>query len=57
MGGGLSLLAYIDINHEKIFNRIKLTSFGAPRVGNKHWAAYFDSITNQMHKRYKISGD
>jgi len=42
MGGGLSVISYIDINHEAIFSNVKITTFGAPRVGNKYWAAHFD---------------
>ncbi len=57
MGGGLAVIAYIDIVHEAIFSAVKVTTFGAPRVGNKYWAAHFDSITNTRTKRYKLSGD
>lgn len=57
MGGGLSVISYIDINHEGLFNNVKVTTFGAPRVGNKHWAAHFDLITGKKAKRYYIKGD
>jgi len=42
MGGGLSVISYIDINHLGLFKEVKITTFGAPRVGNKYWAAHFD---------------
>ena len=42
LGGGLSVISYIDINQAKIFGDIKVTTFGAPRVGNKNWANHFD---------------
>jgi hypothetical protein len=57
MGGGLSVISYIDINHESVFQNVKITTFGAPRVGNKHWAAHFDLITGKRAKRYYIKGD
>jgi hypothetical protein len=57
MGGGLSTIAYIDINVEKLFNNVKITTYGAPRVGNKHWAAHFDLITGKRARRYYIKGD
>lgn len=57
MGGGLSVISYIDINHAGLFKDIKVTTFGAPRVGNKHWAAYFDQLTGKRTKRYYIKGD
>lgn len=57
MGGGLSVISYIDINHEGLFRNLKVTTFGAPRVGNKHWAAHFDLITGKKAKRYYIKGD
>ena len=57
MGGGLSVISYIDINQQKIFNEVKITTYGAPRVGNKHWAAHFDLITGKRAKRYYIRGD
>lgn len=57
MGGGLSVISYIDINHLGLFKEVKITTFGAPRVGNKHWAAHFDEITGKRAKRYYIKGD
>lgn len=57
LGGGLSVISYIDIAHEQIFSKVRVTTFGAPRVGNKYWAAYFDLITQTLSKRYIVSGD
>jgi hypothetical protein len=57
MGGGLSVISYIDINHENIFPTVMITTFGAPRVGNKNWAAHFDELTGKKALRYYIRGD
>ncbi len=57
MGGGLSVISYIDINHEGLFETVKITTYGAPRVGNKHWAAHLDNITGKKARRYYIKGD
>lgn len=57
LGGGLAAIAYIDIVKEQIFSIVKVITFGAPRVGNKHWAAHFDMITQRSTKRYIVSGD
>lgn len=57
LGGGLAVISYIDIGYEEIFSKIKVITFGAPRVGNKYWAAYFDLITLGRTKRYIVSGD
>lgn len=57
LGGGLSTLSYIDIAFQNIFSKMKLITFGAPRVGNKYWAAYFDLITLGHTKRYIVYGD
>jgi len=57
LGGGLSVISYIDIAHEKIFPKVDVITFGAPRVGNKYWAAYFDMITDTKTKRFIVSGD
>ena len=45
LGGGLATISFIDINHFQIFDVIEVTTFGAPRVGNKNWAEYFNLIT------------
>jgi hypothetical protein len=57
MGGGLSVISFIDINHATLFNSVKITTFGAPRVGNKHWAAHFDLITGRRARRFYVKGD
>ena len=35
LGGGLSVISYLDIVSANIFPKIDITTFGAPRVGNK----------------------
>lgn len=57
LGGGLAGISYIDINQQNIFKNIRVITFGAPRVGNKYWAAHFDEITNTTSRRYLVSGD
>lgn len=57
LGGGLSVISYIDIAHEQIFIKVKVITFGAPRVGNKYWAAHFDLITQTRSKRFIVKGD
>ena len=57
MGGGLSVISYIDINHYELFQNTIVTTYGAPRVGNKQWAAHFDEITGGRTRRYIIKGD
>lgn len=37
LGGGLTVISYIDIAAANIFPNIRLTTFGAPKVGNKQW--------------------
>ncbi len=57
LGGGLTVISYIDIVASNIFPNIRLTTFGAPRVGNKEWAGHFDKITGTKTKRYVVNGD
>lgn len=57
LGGGLSVISFIDIDYAKIFPKVEITTFGAPRVGNKDWADYFDKATNHSTKRYFIEKD
>lgn len=57
LGGGLSVISYVDIAYEKIFSKVKVITFGAPRVGNKYWAAHFDLITLGKTKRYLVDAD
>lgn len=46
LGGGLACISYVDIAATKIFENVEVVTFGAPRVGNANWAAWFDSITS-----------
>ena len=55
--GGLSVISYIDINHAGIFKDVKVTTYGAPMVGNIQWAAHVDEITGKKVRRYYIKGD
>ncbi len=57
LGGGLSVISFIDINQAKIFESVKVITFGAPRVGNKDWANHFDETTSRSSKRYNIFED
>ena len=53
----MAVLSFIDIDHGRYFDNIKVTTFGAPRVGNKKWAAHFEKLTNHQSRRYLIKGD
>lgn len=57
LGGGLAAISFIDIDHARIFNTVKVVTFGAPRVGNKQWAAHFEGLTNHESRRYLLKGD
>ena len=57
MGGGLTAISFIDINHHNIFPNVKVTTYGAPRVGNKEWASFFETETNHVSKRYYVEKD
>ena len=54
LGGGLATIAYMDIAQFTTFNHIKVTTFGAPRVGNKYWAEFYDLRTLGRTKRYVV---
>lgn len=43
LGGALAALSYVDILASKEFDNVEVITFGAPRVGNKKWAKWFDS--------------
>lgn len=45
LGGGLAAISFVDIQASKEFENVEVITFGAPRVGNKKWAKWFDSIT------------
>jgi len=53
----LANLAFIDLNYDKIFDTIKVVTFGSPRVGNRKWAKHFNALTNSSSRRYLIKGD
>jgi hypothetical protein len=55
LGGGLACLSYVDINASGAFDNVEVISFGAPRVGNKKWAEFFDSKVE--HTRIYILDD
>ena len=55
LGGGLAQLSYIDIKASGAFDNVEVITFGTPRVGNKNWAAFFDSIVE--HSRFYIFDD
>lgn len=55
LGGALSCLSYVDIAKSGVFKNIQVITFGAPRVGNKKWAQWFDSVTPST--RYFILDD
>ena len=57
LGGGLSVISYIDIKNSGIFNDIEVINYGAPRVANKYYAEYFDAHTTKRSKRYIVKGD
>jgi len=57
LGGGLTVISYIDIAAAKIFPTVRITTYGAPRVGNKEWANHFDQITSTKSKRFVVNGD
>lgn len=44
LGGALATLSFVDIKHAGIFNNVEIITYGAPRVGNKKWAAWFDTV-------------
>lgn len=46
LGGGLAAISFVDIQASKEFDNVEVITFGAPRVGNKKWAKWFDSITD-----------
>lgn len=44
LGGGLACLSFVDIQASGEFSNHEVITFGSPRVGNKKWAKFFDSI-------------
>lgn len=57
MGGGLSVISYIDVRNSGIFSSVEVINYGAPRVANKDYAAYFDNLTQNKSKRFVVKGD
>lgn len=57
LGGGLSVISYIDVKNSKIFDQVEVINYGSPRVANKYYAQYFDQMTNNRSKRYIVKGD
>jgi hypothetical protein len=55
LGGGLACISYVDIAKAGLFESIEVVTFGAPRVGNKNWAKWFDTLTPST--RYFIKRD
>ena len=57
LGGGLSVISYVDVLNSKIFDQVEVINYGAPRVANKYYADYFDGLTQRRSKRYIVKGD
>lgn len=58
LGGALSCLSYVDIIKAEIFDSVEIITFGAPRVGNRKWANWFDYLTSSTtYWRYFIARD
>ena len=57
LGGGLSVISYIDIKNSAIFDKVDVYTYGAPRVANKNYAENFDNLTGNRTKRYIVKGD
>ena len=55
LGGGLAQLSYIDIKASGAFDNVEVITFGSPRVGNKKWAKFFNSLVD--HTRIYIRRD
>lgn len=45
LGGGLASISFVDIRATKEFENVEVITFGSPRVGNRKWAEWFDTIT------------
>ena len=57
LGGGLASLSYVDISHGEIFDNVEVITFGSPRVGNRKWAAWYDSISQTPTQHICLKGD
>lgn len=57
LGGGLSVISFIDVKNSKIFDEVQVINFGSPRVANKYYAEYYDSLTKNTTVRFIVKGD
>jgi hypothetical protein len=57
LGGGLSMISYVDINHLQLFDKIEIITFGAPRVGNANWAKWLETQVEPDPVHVCIKGD
>lgn len=57
LGGGLASISYGDINAMKIFDKIEIITYGAPRVGNEKWAKWLESQVDPDPLHICIKGD
>ena len=57
LGGGLSVISYIDVKNSGIFPEVEVINYGAPRVANKYYAEFFDSATKNKAVRFIVKGD
>lgn len=57
LGGGLSVISFVDIKNSNIFKEVEVINYGSPRVANKYYADFFDKATNNKSKRYIVKGD
>lgn len=55
LGGGLAELSFVDIQASRLFNDVQVTTWGAPRVGNKKWVDWFNLHTDTQ--RFFIKSD
>jgi putative lipase involved disintegration of autophagic bodies len=46
LGGALACLSFVDIQATGEFDNIEVVTYGAPRVGNRKWARWFDTLTD-----------
>jgi len=57
LGGGLSVISFIDVKNAAIFEDLQVITYGAPRVANKNYAEFFDTQTKNTSKRFVVKGD
>ena len=44
LGGALASLSFVDIKYLEDFDNVEVITFGTPKVGNRKWAKWWDSI-------------